>query len=414
MTPEQIAAWRMHRCGLIGKPWPDASSTVQRLGANQAQDFGPSIWSIGQRLASATEPELLAWFDAGHVLRTHVLRPTWHFVLPSEIRWLLQLTGPRVHAFNAYQYRRAELDDALLSRCHDLIATALAGGIAMTRAEVAAVLAEGGVPAAGHRLSYVLMHAELEQLICSGPRRGKQQTYALLAERAPDAVELPRDEALIELIRRYFATRGPASAKDFTWWSSLTMAEIRRGIQLAGDELEHHEVDGVTYYWHGALQSPPEIPRGTVHLLQPYDECVGSYSETRHIWDLAGHGMRRPVHGAYVGVLLRDGQLTGFWKRTIKRSDVIVDVQLYEPFDATATISLREAVIQHGRFLGRDGVLSEPTYLQREAASTPPSWPSTGAASSQRPISHPFSRENSASIGSPLNSPATSAVCGPP
>jgi hypothetical protein len=363
VTPEQIAAWRLHRGGLIGERWPDPSSVIRRLGANQAQDFGPSIWSIGQRLPSATEPDLLEWFDAGHVLRTHVLRPTWHFVLPSEIRWVLQLTGPRVHAFNAYQYRQAGLDDALLSRCHDLIGTALAGGIAMTRAEVAAVLAEGGVAAAGHRLSYVLMHAELEQLICSGPRRGKQQTYALLVERAPDAVELPREEALTELIRRYFATRGPATARDFSWWSSLTMAEIRRGLQLIGNELEHREIDGTTYYWHGALESPPVMPPGTVHLLQPYDECVASYSETKRLREAAGYRLRRPDQGAYVGIMMRDARLAGFWKRTIKRSDVIVDVQLYERFDAATTRSLHEAVQQHGRFLGRDGVLAEPAYL---------------------------------------------------
>ena len=362
MTPAQIIAWRLHRGGLIGAPWPDPGAAVRRLGASQAQDFGPAIWSIGQRLSAATEPELLAWFDAGHVLRTHVLRPTWHFVLPSEIRWLLQLTGPRVHAFNAYYYRQTGLDDAVLQRCHELIGTALAGGRSLTRAELASVLAEGGIAATGTRLSYVLMHAELERLICSGPRRGKQQTYALLAERAPDGVELPRDEALAELTRRYFASRGPASGKDFSWWSSLTMAEVRRGLQIVGDELHSRAVDGVTFYWHGALEPPPELPRGAVHLLQPYDECVGSYSETRGLWDPAGHDQRRQ-RVTYVGLLLRDARIAGFWKRTIKRSDVIVDVQLCEPFDVAATRSLRAAVDEHGRFLGREGVLAEPSYL---------------------------------------------------
>lgn len=363
MTPAQITAWRLHRSGLVGAPCRDPADVVRRLGASQAQDFGPAIWSIGQRLSAANEAELLAWFDAGHVLRTHVLRPTWHFVLPSEIRWLLRLTGPRVHVFNAYHYRQTELDDADLMRCHELIGTALAGGRSLTRAELASVLAEGGIAATGTRLSYVLMHAELEQLICSGPRRGKQQTYALLAERAPRPVELSRDEALAELTRRYFASRGPASAKDFSWWSSLTMAEIRRGIQIAGDELESRTVDGITFYWHGALEPPPELPPGAVHLLQAYDECVGSYSETRGLWDPAGYDQRRRQRATYVGLLLRDARIAGFWKRAIKRSDVIVDVQLCEPLDAAATRSLRAAVEEHGRFLGREGVLAEPSYL---------------------------------------------------
>ncbi|HEX6339399.1 MAG TPA: winged helix DNA-binding domain-containing protein [Jiangellaceae bacterium] len=362
MTPAQITAWRLHRGGLIGEPWPDPDEVVRRLGAGQAQDFGPAVWSIGQRLQAATEPDLLAWFDAGHFLRTHVLRPTWHFVLPSEIRWLLELTGPRVHASNAYYYRQTGLDDAVLRRCHELIGTALAGGRSLTRTELSAVLADGGIAATGIRLSYVLMHAELEQLICSGPRRGKQQTYALLAERAPRAVELPRDEALAELTGRYFASRGPASAKDFSWWSSLTVADVRRGIEILGDELDSRIAGEVTFYWHGRLEPPPAMPPGTVHLLQPYDECVGSYSETRGLWDPAGHDKRRQ-RATYVGLLLLDARIAGFWKRTIRRSDVIVDVKLCEPFNAAATRSLRAAVEEHGRFLGRDGVLAEPSYV---------------------------------------------------
>lgn len=363
MTPAQIAAWRLHRSGLVGAPEPDPSAVVRRLGASQAQDFGPAIWSIGQRLAAATEPHLLAWFDAGQVIRTHVLRPTWHFVLPSDIRWLLRLTGPRVHMFNAYYYRQTGLDDVIVKRCHEVIATALAGGRSLTRSELASALAAAGIAASGTRLSYVLMHAELEQLICSGPRRGKQQTHALLAERAPGAVELPRDEALAELTRRYFASRGPASAKDFSWWSSLTMVEVRRGIHILGDELDSLAVDGVTLYWHGPLEQPPESPRGAVHLLQAYEECVGSYSETRGFWDPAGYDLRRRQRTTYVGIVLRDARIAGFWKRTIKRSDVIVDVQLCEPFDATATRSLRAAVEEHGRFIGREGVLAKPSYL---------------------------------------------------
>ncbi len=363
MTPDQIAAWRLHRGGLIGEPWPDAGTAIHRLGASQAQDFGPAIWSIGQRLSAATEAGLLAWFDEGHVLRTHVLRPTWHFVAPADIRWLLQLTGPRVHALNAYQHRVAGLDDGLLRRCDDLIAEALAGGAVLTRTELAEVLTRGGVDAAGHRLSYIVMHAELEQLVCSGPRRGKQHTYTLLAERAPDAAEMHPDEALAELTRRYFATRGPASARDFAWWSSLTMTQVKRGLQVIADELDQQEVDGVVYHWHGALEPPPTLPEDTILLLQAYDECVGSYSETKYVCDVAGYGMRRPVRGAYAGVMLRNNQLAGFWRRTIKPSEVIVDVQLYERFDAAAMASLQKAVDEHAAFLGRRGVLTEPVYL---------------------------------------------------
>lgn len=363
MSGDQLARCRMHNVGLAGPPWPRVVDVVRRLGAVQAQEFGPALWSIRQRLGDGHEPELLALFDPGDLVRTHVLRPTWHFVAPEDVRWMLELTAPRVHAFNAYYYRKHELDDEVLATCHRLIGAALAGGRSLTRAELAAALAAGGVAAHSLRLGLILMHAELEQLICSGPRRGKQHTYSLLVERLPAVPRRSRDAALAELSRRYFTSHGPATLKDFACWSRLTMADVRRGIELAREHLDSRQVEGVTY-WHGAGDPPDGGRDGTgVQLMQPYDEYVVAYSESKPVADRAGLAAHRPEQGAYLGIVLRDTQLAGFWKRTTKNATVVVDVQLYEPPDGRTKQALHAAVAEHGHFLGRDGVLAEPTSL---------------------------------------------------
>src|SRR5690606_7455514 len=140
-------------------------------------------------------------------------------------------------------YRKLELDEVVLLRADAIIARALEGGQFKTRLELGAILADAGIGAVkGQRLAYLVMHAELEGVVCSGPRRGKQQTYALLAERAPQTRRLARDEALAELTRRYFTSHGPATVKDFAWWSGLTVADVRAGLAML--DLCHAEIAG--------------------------------------------------------------------------------------------------------------------------------------------------------------------------
>ncbi len=177
----------------------------------QSQEFAGSAWAVGQRCTGVDETTFRRAFDDGRILRTHVLRPTWHLVSSADLRWMQSLTAPRVQAANASYYRRCALDAATLTRSADLIAASLAAGRQLTRNEVREVLSHGGVePGDTLRLSLIVMWCELEALICSGAMRGKQHTYALVDDRAPAAPVLDRDEALGEVARRYFASHGPA------------------------------------------------------------------------------------------------------------------------------------------------------------------------------------------------------------
>lgn len=358
----ELAHRRTGAVGLGGAqpaPFAGAAEVVGWFGALQSQDYHPAKWAVAQRLGpGVTDADLDRAFDDGVILRTHVLRPTWHFVAPADLRWLLELTAPRVHVLNAYAYRRSELDGPLLRRTTDLIADAVAGGNHLTRTEIAALLAHHGITAERFRLGYILIYAELERVICSGPLRGKRHTYALLDERAPRAASLEREAALAELVRRFFTSHGPATAKDLAWWSSLTRADIATGLSLAGDALESTDVDGVTY-WSAPGNDPAPAPSPSVRLLQAYDEYIVGYRQSKHLLDLDGLAAAAPDKLALPnGVIVVDTQVAGRWKRTVRADAVVLEVALYRPFGAAETAALQAAADELGVFLGTRAVVS--------------------------------------------------------
>ncbi len=206
-------------------------------------------------MKGVTDADVDRAFDDGRILRTHFLRPTWHFVAPADIRWMLALSGPRVNATNAHYYRKVGLDDRTLARCLTAVERALEGGRSLTRQELRSVLQKAGLQSAGMRLAYVMMRAELDGVVCSGPRRGKQFTYALLDERVPRSSSLDRDEALAALARRYFSSHGPATLRDYVWWSGLTARDARAGIEMAKPALVQDNLNDLTY-WHAPSKSP--------------------------------------------------------------------------------------------------------------------------------------------------------------
>jgi hypothetical protein len=348
---------RLRALRLTGPPCATAEEVVGHLLAVQAQDYGPAKWSVGARIAGATDAGVEEAFAAGRILRTHVLRPTWHFVLPADIRWLLAATAPRVKARDAGRYAQLGLDEGTFRRSARVLAAALRGGNQLTRAEAAAALTAAGIGTDGQRLPYLLMHAELDALICSGPRRGKQHTYVLLEERAPDARGLPRDEALAELARRYFRSHGPATAKDFAGWATLTLAEARAAIVAAGEDLQPEELAGLRC-WSDAgaygtdVRRRPALRSPTVHLLQGYDEYIMGYSETKAVLQRPGIGWDATTPPVFTLVIMLDGRVAGFWRRTVRKDRLTVEAALLEPLDAAQTAALEAEAGRYGEFLG--------------------------------------------------------------
>jgi hypothetical protein len=276
-------------------------------------------------------------------------------VAPEDLRWLLRLTRPRVHALNSYWYRKSELTPEVFTRSNKVIARSLDGGEPRTRREIGRSLALAGISGDGVRLAYLLMHAELEELICSGPRLGKQQTYALLDSRVPVSTldDMPRDRALSELVLRYFRSHGPATVRDFTAWSSLTVADTRAALEHLGDAL-HSETDDVGTRWYAApspVQECPGRPHGSF-LVPMYDETIVAYQDLRVA---LAHQPPRP--GILDRAIVIDGRTHGSWSRTLNGRTVTVTATLFGPLASEKTRSLTEAVERFGRFLGLEALV---------------------------------------------------------
>src|SRR5215216_1744383 len=244
-----IVEHRLHNQLLSQTKLTHPNQVVASLGAVQSQDYAGAKWALALRMEGLPDAAIDTAFNEGKILRTHILRPTWHFVTPEDIRWMLMLSAPRVHVGNAFMYRQLELDKAIIKKGYAVLEKALEGSQYLTRTELGSIFEKAGILAEGQRLAYLMMSAELDGIICSGPRRGKQFTYALLEERAPKVRVLDPDEALAEFTKRYFSTRGPATLHDFTWWSGLTMADAKKGLELVKPRFEGEVIDGKTYWF---------------------------------------------------------------------------------------------------------------------------------------------------------------------
>jgi hypothetical protein len=331
---------------LEGKP----GDVVRHLVAVQAQDYYGALWALGLRLREAVEAKIDADFAAGRILRTHVMRPTWHFVAPEDIRWLLELTAPRVHTLNAYMYRDSDLDAKTFVKAHKAIEKALAGGNTLTRNELKEHLQKAGVQAASLRLTYIMMHAELERLICSGPRRGKQFTYALLDERAPQkkAVAFDREQALANFVLRYYTARGPATAQDFAYWSGLTVADAKAGLDMVKGQLQKRTIDEKEY-WYSEAMGTPKLLASAVYLLPNYDEYGMAYKD--HSASLDESARKQLTNYSFVHLIAIDGQLAGTWRRELKKNEVVVETRAFESFSPAESRLLEKAVKKYGEFL---------------------------------------------------------------
>jgi len=347
-----LPSLRLRSLGLTSAPLERPDDVVRRLVAVQAQDYYGAIWSLAQRMGDARDTEIDAAFDRGEILRTHLLRPTWHFVLPEDIRTLLALTAPRVHQINGTMARKSGLEEKTFLRADAAIAAALEGGRFSTRDELRIAIEAAGIDAGDNlRLTYLVMHAELEGIICSGPRRGKQFTYALLDERAPAVQVLDREAALSGLARRYFESRGPATAEDFAKWSGLTLTEARAGLGAVQADFETVDLNGRAYWFPpGIPAAVPNPPRAL--LLSIYDEYSSSYKDHGASTSPAVIEHLMNLGSALYYMVVVDGRVIGTWRRIIKKKEVAVEVTLLETTVPDAKASIRAAAGRYARFLG--------------------------------------------------------------
>jgi hypothetical protein len=347
--PSDVPQTRLHHQRLTSPQFKKPADVVRWLGAVQAQEYSPAKWAIGQRMRRATDEAIERAFAEGEILRTHVLRPTWHFVAPEDIRWMLELTGPRVKASIASYARNVSLDEVTFKRSQKVIERALRGGRHVTRSALRQALQRAGIPTDGIRAVLMLMRAELDGLICSGPRAGKEFTYALLEERVPRSRALTRDEALMELARRYFTSRGPATLQDFVWWSGLTTADARSGIEMAGNDLSRDVIDG-NVCWLPSTKRALRRTAGAAHLLPVYDEYLVAYKDRSAVVD--SRYCKPGTNLLFGSTIVVNGRVAGTWKSTRSEHETLVTLSAFAPLTGRVRRAVDDAARRYGAFLG--------------------------------------------------------------
>jgi hypothetical protein len=335
-----------------------AREAVGSLLAVQAENPSQAAWAVASRTQKPDQADLATLLSDGAVLRTHVLRPTWHFVRAEDIGWLLDLTGPRIRRVTGQQLRDNHgLDERSIDQAVTAVTQVLASRGQLTRAQLADELRERGTGGSGQRLMILLAHAELDGLICSGRVAGGEHTYALMDERVPTPRRLGRTEALAELALRYFTGHGPATERDLAYWASLTLTDVRAGLHQVRDQLDSFQHDGRTF-WHrpGEAPSGPQKPEG--HLLQILDETYRGYQDSRWLLDAAGDVPRS--RETATGMALVDAQLLAAMRRTIARDHVQFDLRAYRALTSPEIEALDQAASRYGQYLRLTARLTLP------------------------------------------------------
>ena len=355
MTAAAIAATRLHSQQIAAPGLRSARDVVQWMGAMQAQDFPMSRWAVGLRLPGATAEAVELALARGEVLRTHLLRPTWHLVSSADVRWLLALTGPRIRASLRSRHRQLELSREVIRRSNRVIEKTLRDGRHSGRARIVELLAAARIRTDENRASHLLLIAELDGIACSGPLVGGKPTYALLDERVPPGDRLHRDEALGRLARRYFASRHPATLADFAWWSGLTVRDATRAVGILGGELRSELLAEQTY-WMPAEAAAVRGTRERLHLLPAYDEYTISYQDRGAALPSSSSATAISSNGIFYPLVVREGRAIGTWKSSRADGRVLVIPRLFEPprgADARKDLGdlMRRACRRYGRFL---------------------------------------------------------------
>ncbi len=352
MSLSSIAYYRLYSQQLAATKIHSPKEMVAWMGAMQAQDYQMAKWAIGVRLPDSTDKEIEAAIDKGQIIRTHLLRPTWHLVSADDIYWMLELTAPHIKPAMNSNNRLLELNESIFSKCNKIIEKSLAGGNHLTRDELMAILNKAKISTESYRSIHIMFHAELDAIVCNGVRKGKNNTYALLSERVPKKKTVPREEALAMLAKRYFSSHGPATLKDFTWWSGLRVKDARNALEMVKSNFISEKI-GEDNYWLTHSFSVSKNNASSVYSLPAFDEFLISYKDRSASFPLGNHRKAFTSNGIFRPVIVIDGHVTGVWKRTIKKDTVLIETCLFQTYTKSVKRLIEKEAEKYGKFIGK-------------------------------------------------------------
>jgi len=352
MTLSDIAKIRLQNQQIAGTKLKTAKELVGWMGAMQAQDYAMSKWAIGVRLPDSNHNTIESEINDGKIIRTHILRPTWHLVSADDIYWMLDLSAPRLKGFSKSWNKSVGLTDSILKKSSALIEKTLSGGKHLTRDEIVEVLNKNKINTDSLRNLHLFLNAELDGIICNGPNKGNKQTYALLKERVPKIKRYSKEESLARLAKQYFLSHSPATIKDFTWWCGLAPSDARNAVELIKSDLIKETIGEENYYLYNSF-SIPKNDNPSVYLLPAFDEFLISYKDRQASLPIKNSLKAVSTNGIFRPVIVVNGQVTGLWKRTVKKDKVIIETGYFHPHNKSIKNLIEDAVSSFGSFLNK-------------------------------------------------------------
>jgi hypothetical protein len=351
MTLSEIAHQRLINQQVVQTKFKTPQEVVGWLGAVQAQDYYMAKWGIGTRMIGATDQLIEDSINQAQIIRTHVMRPTWHFVLAEDIRWMLALTAPHIKtSIKSYQTKLG-LSEKTFARTNDIIGKLLEGKNYLTRTEIVTELKKKKIKADNLQATHIMFDAELNGIICNGPMRGKQFTYALMNERIPATKPLTREEALFKLSKKYFTGHGPATVQDFAWWSGLPMADAKTGLELAKENLVSQKVENKEYWFDESLPTIKNFQQTTPLFLPAYDEFMIGYTDRSASLDSKFSNMTIVGNGIFRPIIVVGGKIIGIWMRTIKKDHAVITSKFFSSKQKMKKSEIEALLKPFGKFL---------------------------------------------------------------
>lgn len=335
---------------LTNPAFDNPKDLVAWMGAMQGQDFTMCKWAVGIRLKSPAIDKVEEALRKGEILRTHILRPTWHLVTPEDIRWMIMLTGKRIKSSWGSMDKALEIDEKLLLKCNRLLEKMLEGNKHLAKKEIMLELEKAGIKTNEPRINRITLAAEADGILCSGAEKDKKHTYALLEERVLPAKELHKEEALAKLAKMYFQSHSPAGLNDFVWWSGLSITEARQAITLIASELITDKFDSQDLYAHQSYNNHYECD-DIIHLMPPYDEYLISYKNRTDVLDLDHHPKAFNNYGIFYPVVLYNGKIVGNWKKSVKKNEVNIETSFFDKKQKVSKKLLKKAEDRYRDFL---------------------------------------------------------------
>ena len=339
---------------LLNPLFREPKELVSWMGAMQAQNYSMVKWAVGMRLKSATIQAVEKALHEGEILRTHVMRPTWHLVAAEDIRWMLKLSAQRIISANDSFAKGYDLDipNELYTKAHDLLEKILCGKKSLTKQEIAEHFNRSGIVADNRRMTRFMARAEQEGIICSGEDRGSKCTYALLEERVPPMPELTKDESLARLARSYFRSHSPAVLQDFIWWSGLSVSDAKQAVYLIASELTTEQWKEQTWYIHDTCRTRGKLS-GHIHLLPSYDEYLLGYKDRTDVLPLEHYSKAFTNNGLFFPIVLHNGQVIGNWDKSEKKKSVDLKYSWFRQVADMDEETLERERQKFARFLGK-------------------------------------------------------------